>query len=75
MYDQLKLCLCPVFSLFNMLHEDCVFDAVRRLSVAGSSLSDQGLADSRRLCEVGKAAVLEFAYDLVRSSTGRPLLY
>ena len=52
-----------------------MFDAIKHLAVAGRSLTVQEHRDAARLCEVGKAALLEFAHDLVKASHGRPLLY
>ena len=52
-----------------------MFDVIKHLSVAGRTLNEQEHSDAARLCEVGKAALLEFAHGLVRASHGRPLLY
>ena len=79
------LCVCD-FSSFGLhrfilststmaRQEASVFEAIKYLGVAGRSLSEQEHRDAARLCEVGKAALLEFSYDLVKSSHGRPLLY
>ena len=62
-------------SQLKMSRQDSVFDAIKHLSVAGKTLSEQECNDAGRLCEVGKAALLEFAHALVKASHGRPLLY
>ena len=75
----LELLLLSALSLSlartNMSRFEPVLDAIKALCVAGISLSEQDHRDTERLCEVGKARLLEFFHDLVKGSRGRPPLY
>ena len=52
-----------------------VFDAIRRLGVAGKPLEKNEEREVGRLAEVGKIVLEEAAYDLIRTAHKRPVLF
>ena len=60
----------------NMAEEGSnVFDAIRRLGVAGKPLDKNEEREVGRLAEVGKIVLEEAAYDLIRTAHKRPVLF